>query len=125
MESNMQGEPKPLNPTEGATATARATSDSGHTRTNKAGKADYTELELVKELSTELIDKVKLKAGKTYDQANKKVGKQYEKAIDYGRDNLGITTLIVFGVGVSIGALLVSNFRSSRDRRSHMAESTL
>lgn len=58
---------------------------------------------------------VKKKVGEAYDQANKRVSKQYEKAVDYGRDNPGKTTLLVFGVGVGVG-LLLSGFSWLRNR---------
>ena len=58
----------------------------------------------------EIINQAKQKAGEVYDQANKRLSEQDEKAINYGRENPGKTTLIAFGVGVGVGALLVSNF---------------
>ena len=67
-----------------------------------------------------MIDQVKQRASEAYDQANKRLSEQYEKAINYSRENPGKTALIAFGVGV--GALLVSNFSSSRSRRSRMVE---
>jgi ElaB/YqjD/DUF883 family membrane-anchored ribosome-binding protein len=79
-------------------------------------------LKLTEGRGAEMIDQVKQKAGEVYDQANKSLSEQYEKAINYGRENPGKTSLIAFGVGVGVGVLLVSNFSESRSRRSRMVE---
>jgi hypothetical protein len=42
--------------------------------------------------------------------------------MDYGRENPGKMTLIVFGVGVGVGLLLAGGVASTRDRRSRIAE---
>ena len=122
MEPNIQDQPQPLNPTGAATSTARATSDGGQTVTDKVSNAAYAVREKVEDRAAEIINQAKQKAGEVYDQANKRMIEQYEKAIDYGRENPGKTTLIAFGVGVGVGALLVSNFSASRSRRSRMVE---
>jgi ElaB/YqjD/DUF883 family membrane-anchored ribosome-binding protein len=120
MEPNIQDQPQPLNPTGAATSTARATSDGGQTVTDKVNDAAHAAREQVEDRSAEIINQAKQKAGEAYDQANKKLSEQYEKAINYGRENPGKTTLIALGVGVGVGALLVSNFSASRSRRSRM-----
>ena len=120
MEPNIQDQPQPLNPTGAATSTARATSDGGQTVTDKVNDAAHAAREQVEDRNAEIINQAKQKAGEAYDQANKKLSEQYEKAINYGRENPGKTTLIALGVGVGVGALLVSNFSASRSRRSRM-----
>jgi ElaB protein len=120
MEPNIHDQPQPLNPTGAATSTARATSDGGQTVTDKVNDAAHAAREQVEDRSAEIINQAKQKASEAYDQANKKLSEQYEKAINYGRENPGKTTLIALGVGVGVGALLVSNFSASRSRRSRM-----
>lgn len=122
MEPNIQDQPQPLKPTGAATATARTTSDSRQTVTDTVRNAAHAVREQVEDRSAEIIDRAKQKVSEVYDQANKGVTEQYRKAIDYGRENPGRTTLIAFGVGVGVGALLVSNFSASRSRRSRMVE---
>ena len=122
MEPNIQDQPQPLNPTGAATLTARATSDGGQTVTDKVSNAAYAVREKVEDRAAEIINQAKQKAGEVYDQANKRMIEQYEKAIDYGRENPGKTTLIAFGVGVGVGVLLVSGFSGSRSRRSRVVE---
>ena len=122
MEPNIQDQPQPLNPTGAATSTARATSDGGQTVTDKVNDAAHAAREQVEDRSAEIINQAKQKASEAYDQANKKLSEQYEKAINYGRENPGKTTLIALGVGVGVGALLVSNFSESRSRRSRVME---
>jgi ElaB/YqjD/DUF883 family membrane-anchored ribosome-binding protein len=122
MERNIQDQPQPLNPAGAATSTARATSDGGQTVTDKVSDAAYAVREQAEDRAAEIINQAKQKAGEIYDQANKKMIEQYEKAIDYGRENPGKTTLIAFGVGVGVGALLVSGFSGSRSRRSRVVE---
>jgi ElaB/YqjD/DUF883 family membrane-anchored ribosome-binding protein len=120
MEPNIQDQPQQIKSTGAATSTARATSDSGQTVTDKVSDAAHAAREQVEDRGAEIINQAKQKAGEAYDQANKKLSEQYEKAINYGRENPGKTTLIAFGVGVGVGALLVSNFSASRSRRSRM-----
>ena len=120
MEPNIQDQPQPLNPTGAATSTARATSDGGQTVTGKVSDAAHAAREQVEDRGAEIINQAKQKASEAYDQANKKLSEQYKKAINYGRENPGKTTLIALGVGVGVGALLVSNFSASRSRRSRM-----
>jgi ElaB/YqjD/DUF883 family membrane-anchored ribosome-binding protein len=122
MERNIQDQPQPLNPTGAATSTARATSDGGQTVTDNMSNAVYAVREQAEDRAAEIINQAKQKAGEIYDQANKKMIEQYEKAIDYGRENPGKTTLIAFGVGVGVGVLLVSGFSGSRSRRSRVVE---
>jgi ElaB/YqjD/DUF883 family membrane-anchored ribosome-binding protein len=119
MEPNIQDQPQQFKPT-GAASTARATSDGGQTVTDKVNDAAHAAREQVEGRGAEIINQAKQKASEAYDQANKKLSEQYEKAINYGRENPGKTTLIAFGVGVGVGALLVSNFSASRSRRSRV-----
>jgi ElaB/YqjD/DUF883 family membrane-anchored ribosome-binding protein len=122
MESNIQDQPQQFKPTGATTSTARATSDGDQTSTGKVSDAAHAMREQVEDNGAEVINQAKQKAGEVYDQANKRLSEQYEKAINYGRENPGKTTLIAFGVGVGVGALLVSNFSAMRGRRSRMVE---
>src|SRR4029434_6684206 len=117
MEPNIQDQPQQFKPTGAATSTARATSDDGQTVTGKVSDAVHAVREHVEDRGAEIINQAKQQASEIYDQANKRLSEQYEKAINYGRENPGKPTLIAFGVGVGVGALLVSNFSASRRRR--------
>lgn len=120
MEPNSQNQPQPFNPT--GIATARATSDDGQTVTDKVGTAAHAVREQVTERGAEIMHQAKHKVSEVYEQANKSVTKQYEKAMDYGRENPGKTTLIAFGVGVGVGVLLVGSVSGPRRRRSRVVE---
>ena len=122
MEPNVQDQPQQFKPTGAAPSTARATSDGGQTVTGKVSDAAHAAREQIEDRAAEIINQAKQKAGEVYDQANKRLSEQYEKAIDYGRENPGKTTLIAFGVGVGVGVLLVSGFSGSRSRRSRVVE---
>ena len=122
MEPNIQDQPQQFKPTGAATSTARATSDGGQSVTDKVSDAAHAAREQVDDRGAEIINQAKQKAGEVYDQANKRLSEQYEKAINYGRENPGKTTLIAFGVGVGVGVLLVSGFSGSRSRRSRVVE---
>jgi ElaB/YqjD/DUF883 family membrane-anchored ribosome-binding protein len=122
MEPNVQDQPQQFKPTGAAPSTARATSDGGQTVISKVSDAAHAAREHVEDRGAEIINQAKQKAGEVYDQANKRLSEQYEKAIGYGRENPGKTTLIAFGVGVGVGALLVSNFSASRSRRRRVVE---
>jgi ElaB/YqjD/DUF883 family membrane-anchored ribosome-binding protein len=122
MEPNIQDQPEQFNPTGAATSTARATFDGGQTVTDKVSNAAHAVREQVEDRGAELINQAKQKVSEVYDQANKSLNEQYEKAIDYGRENPGKTTLIAFSVGVGVGVLLVSGFSGSRSRRSRVVE---
>ncbi|HKE04758.1 MAG TPA: hypothetical protein VKE91_11900 [Blastocatellia bacterium] len=122
MEPNIQDQPQQFKPTGAATSTARAASDGGQTVTDKVSNAAYAVREQAEDRAAEIINQAKQKVSEVYDQTNKRMIEQYEKAIDYGRENPGKTTLIAFGVGVGVGVLLVSGFSGSRSRRSHVVE---
>lgn len=122
MEPNIQNQPQPFKPAGAATATGRATSDTGQTVTDKVSDAAHAVREQVETRGAEILDQAKQKVSEAYDQTSKSVTEQYGKAIDYGRENPGKTTLIAFGVGVGIGALLVGSFSGSRSRRSRIVE---
>ena len=122
MEPNVQDQPQQFKPAGAAPSTARATSDSGQTVISKVSDAAHAAREQVEDRGAEIINQAKQKASEVYDQANKRLSEQYAKAIGYGRENPGKTTLIAFGVGVGVGALLVGNFSASRSRRSRVVE---
>jgi ElaB/YqjD/DUF883 family membrane-anchored ribosome-binding protein len=122
MEPNIQDQPQQFKPTGAATSTARATSDGGQPVTDKVSQAAHAVRDQVEDRDAEIINQAKQKAGEAYDQANKRLSEQYEKAINYGCENPGKTTLIALSIGVGVGALLVSNFSASRSRRRRMVE---
>lgn len=114
MEPDIQNQPQPLNPT--GAAPTRVTSDSGQTVADKVSDAAHAVRERVEERGAEIIDQAKQKVSEAYDQANKRVTEQYERAIDYGRENPGKTTLLVFGLGIGVGMLLMSSLSTLRSR---------
>jgi ElaB/YqjD/DUF883 family membrane-anchored ribosome-binding protein len=114
MEPNIQNQPQPIKPNEAATA--RAASATGQRVADKLSDAAHDVLEHIEERGAEIIDQAKQKAGAAYEQANQRVSEQYEKAIDYGRENPGITALLAFGLGIGVGLLLVGSFSTLRSR---------
>lgn len=78
--------------------------------------------EQVGDLGAEMVDQAKRKAEYVYEQANKSVNEGYERAVDYGRENPGKATLIVFGIGVGVGLLVAGGFNAPRSRRGRLAE---
>ncbi|MEP7272549.1 MAG: hypothetical protein ABI882_13680 [Acidobacteriota bacterium] len=121
MESSSQNQPQTSRQT--PSTTSRPGFESPNTLTDRVGTAAQAVREKVEDRGAEIIDQAKQKVTEAYDQANKSVTEQYEKAIDYGRENPGKTTLIAFGVGVGVGVLLVSSLSgSSRSRRSRVVE---
>lgn len=89
---------------------------------SNAAQAVREKVEKVEDRGAEIIDQAKQKASEVYDQASKSVSEQYEKAVDYGRENPGKTTLIAFGAGVGVGLLLLSSFSGSRRRGNRVAK---
>lgn len=127
MESNTPNNPAQpfkstgVTPVRGTSEPTRATSD------RFAGAAQA--VREVEDRGAEIIDQAKQragevyeKAGEVYEQANKAVTEQYGKAVDYTRENPGKTTLIAFGIGVGVGAILLSSLTGSRSRRSRVVE---
>jgi hypothetical protein len=117
MEPIIQIQPQQLKPTGAASATARAASDGDQTVTDIVRNAAQAVRVQVEDRSAEIIDRTKQQVSAAYDQANKSASDQYRKTVDYGLENPGKTTLMVFGVGVGLGALLVSCLGFLRDRR--------
>lgn len=125
MEPNMQNQPQPFKPTgqaAGATMTARVTSDTAQTVTDKASEAAHAVREHVENRGAEMLDQAKQKVSEVYEQTSKSVTEQYEKAVGYGRENPGTTVLLALGIGVGIGVLLAGSFSGSRSRRSRLVE---
>lgn len=122
MKPVMQNQPQPFSSTATSTPTTPGASESGQTVADKVSHAAHALREQVEDRGAEVIDQAKRKAGEVYDQANKSLNEQYEKAMDYGRENPGKTTLIAFGVGVGVGLFLASGFNTPRSRRGRMVE---
>ena len=117
MEPNMQS----MKPTE--TVAARATSADAQVVADKVSDAAHAVREHLEARGAEVVDQAKRQVSQAkqqvseaYKQTSKHVTKQYEKAIDYGRENPGTTTLIALGVGVGIGLLLGGSLGVLRSR---------
>src|SRR6185295_16087524 len=87
---------------------------------DKTASAIHSASRQISDTATETVNQAKQKASELYDQVNKSVNEQYNRAVDYSRENPGKTTLIAFGIGIGVGALLLGNFRSSRGRRNRV-----
>ncbi len=122
MEPNIQNQPPPFKPTGGTTASGSAAAATSQTVTDKVSDAAHAVREQVADRGAEIIDQAKQKVSEAYEQTSKGVTDQYEKAMGYGRENPGKTTLIAFGIGVGVGVLLVGNLSGSRSRTSRVVE---
>jgi len=119
MKPASQYESAPVNP---ISAAAHGASESGQTVADKVRDDAHAARERVEDRGAERIDQAKKKVSQAYDQASRSLNEQYEKAIGYGRENPGKTTLIAFGVGVGVGLLVASNFSPPNSRRRRMVE---
>ena len=122
MKPASQYESAPANPISAAAAAAHGASDSGQTVADKLRDDAHAARERVEDSGAERLDQAKKKVSQVYDQASRSLNEQYEKAMDYGRENPGKTTLIAFGVGVGVGLLVASNFIAPHSRRRRMVE---
>src|SRR5262245_14536325 len=102
--------------------TQNRASSNEQTLADKMSTAAHSVREQVEDLGAEVVDQAKQKAGHIYEQANKSVNEQYERAMDYGRENPGKSTLIAFGVGFGFGLLVAGSIAAPRSRRGRMAE---
>jgi ElaB/YqjD/DUF883 family membrane-anchored ribosome-binding protein len=119
MEPSTKKQPQPVNTT--VTKMASASPESGQKVAETVSNAVHSVREEVVDRGGEAIDQAKQKVSEVYEQTNKHVSEQYKKAVDYGRENPGKTTLIALGVGIGIG-LLLSGVGGSRNRRNRMVE---
>lgn len=90
--------------------------------TDKASSAVHNATRQLADSAAQTMDQAKQKAGDLYEQVNKTVNEQVNRAVDYTRENPGKTTLIAFGVGVGVGALLLGARGGSRGRRHRVVE---
>jgi ElaB/YqjD/DUF883 family membrane-anchored ribosome-binding protein len=72
--------------------------------------------------AAEKLGQAKQKAGEMYDRVNQSFNDKYDKAVYYGRENPGKTTLIALGVGVGLGLLIGTTARNSRRSRGGIVE---
>ncbi|NOT61663.1 MAG: hypothetical protein HOP19_15725 [Acidobacteria bacterium] len=117
MELKIHNQSQPLPPigtaTVGAaTAAARALSADAQAVADKVSEAAH----VVSERGTEAIKQAKQQVSEAYEQTSQRVSEQYGKAVEYGQENPGLTTLIAMGVGVAIGLLLASSVSALRSR---------
>jgi len=122
MKPTSQYQSASINPTTASTAAAPGASDSGQKVSDKVSNAAQAVREHDEDRGAEKIDQAKRKVSQAYDQASRSLNEQYEKAMDYGRENPGKTTLIAFGVGVGVGLLVASNFSAPHSRRRRVVE---
>jgi len=122
MKPASQYESASVNPISASAPAAHGASDSGRTVTDKVRDEAYAARERVEDQGAERIDQAKKKVSQVYDQASRSLNEQYEKAMGYGRENPGKTTLIAFGVGVGVGLLVASSFSPPHSRRRRMVE---
>jgi len=122
MKPTTQNQPQPSSSISAPAPTAHGASESGQTVVEKVSYAAHAVREQVEGRGAEMIDQAKQKVSQVYDQTNKSLNEQYEKAMDYGRENPGKTTLIAFGVGVGVGLLVAGGFSAPRSRRGRMVE---
>jgi ElaB/YqjD/DUF883 family membrane-anchored ribosome-binding protein len=69
----------------------------------------------------EVFDQTKQAVSAAYGKTSEVLSHTYDQAMVYGRENPGKMTLIAFGAGIGIGALLMSG-RSSNRRAGRFAE---
>jgi hypothetical protein len=62
------------------------------------------------------------KVGEMYDRVNQSLNDNCDKAVYYGRENPGKTTLIALSVGVGLGLLIGATARDSRRSRDGIVE---
>lgn len=106
-----------------STAAPRTTSADAQAVAGKVTEAAHAVREHIEARGAEAIDQAKQQAaqakqqvGEAYEQTRQRVSEQYEKAVDYGRDNPGLTTLLALGIGVGIGLLLGGGISTLRSR---------
>jgi ElaB/YqjD/DUF883 family membrane-anchored ribosome-binding protein len=116
MESNNQNQPQPIKLTGTATSTARDTSADAQIVADKVSDAAHAVREHVEARGAEVLNQAKQQVSDAYQQTSKSVSEQFTKAVDYGHENPGTTTLIAVGVGVGIGLLLAGCFNSLRNQ---------
>jgi ElaB/YqjD/DUF883 family membrane-anchored ribosome-binding protein len=97
---------KPQHQQTAASATARNT---------PVSERVTNEVKEVADKAKDMAEGAKEKLTRAYDRTAEAVNGTYQKAVEYGKENPGKTTLIAFGVGVGVGMLLASG-RSPRGR---------
>jgi ElaB/YqjD/DUF883 family membrane-anchored ribosome-binding protein len=60
----------------------------------------------VTEKAKEVIEGTKQKLTQAYDRTTTNINQKYGKAVDYGKEHPGRTSLLVFGAGIGTGLLL-------------------
>ena len=127
MKTTTQNQPDPFNSIAASASAGRAASGSDQSVVDKVSAvvdkvSDVAQVvrEQVEECSAEALHHAKEKVGQVYDRANRGLNEQYERAIGYGRENPGKTTLIALGIGVGVGLLVAGSFNSPSFRRRRM-----
>lgn len=86
----------------------------------KASEINRTSKQIV-DRGAEIYDQTKQAVSNAYGKTTEVLGHSYDQAMVYGRENPGKLTLIAFGAGIGVGALLMSG-RSRRGRAGRFAE---
>ena len=116
MESNNQNQPQPIKLTGPVTAPAQTTAADARIVADKVSEAAHAVREHVEARGAEVLNHAKQQVSDAYQQTSKSVSEQFTKAVDYGHENPGLTTLIALGVGVGIGLLLAGGASAARNR---------
>jgi ElaB/YqjD/DUF883 family membrane-anchored ribosome-binding protein len=119
MKATTQKQPQPSESMATSASKEHGAFEDGQTVVNKDSSVADSMREHAEDRGAEILDQAKRKAHQYYDRANKSVSEQFDKAIDYGRENPGKTTLIAFGVGVGVGLLLANGLSAPPRRRRH------
>jgi ElaB/YqjD/DUF883 family membrane-anchored ribosome-binding protein len=122
MKTTTQNQPRPFDSAATSIPKEHGASESGQSTVAKVSSAAHAVRERIEDRGAEALDQAKEKVGRVYDRANKSLIEQYEKAMDYGRENPGKTTLIALGVGAGVGLLVASSFNAPRSRRRRLVE---
>ena len=109
------------------TAAANFGSAASQAATAAGRKAEEVK-DAIQEKGSEILEATKQTAAEAYDKTSRAVTENYQRALDFGRDNPGTTSLIALGAGlgagIGLGVLLANNY-SSRSRASRVVPPVL
>lgn len=100
----------------GATGGARQTRERSSISSGSQGRSGSAST--VGSQAAEVMEQTRQSLSDTYNRASHGLNETLEQAMDYGRENPGKSTLIVFGLGVGVGLLIANSFTTrSRTKR--------